>query len=758
MKNLREDTVEGDGIKDNLVVSREVKKVRFSPENEVFEFTRSVKNRKRKNVRTRSQGTAQDLQQSGIEVRRSTRIATKGVTVAESNENVSNTRRGIVETEKECSLSDAAKAQKVPRRSKRSGSSGSTQEEDCKVTELMALEQFEDKDISEGLSGNNQDGFKVEKVGRRSTRLTANIAKSCVEGGTSKAGTLLPAKLSKRLVDNENKEDELVKNNVKEVSVDFDVQEYHRKDVQDDPKVEKVPRRSSRFTNEIAVQTNTQDQRRSMRLKASAANPSMGGGTADGRPLYSAKESKEERKTKQSKRSAAVNSQEGELVKNKRKEPLIDCEVQKTEKYRRMKVQDVSEVEKVPRRSKRLGNDVNLLMDMRPLVDENVKAVKHDDLEVEKAPNQSRQREKSVSELLVDGQAQMGDKQLKRTSGNDREDKKLLLRSKRTALDDMLGQAMANSPKRCSVMDYERDGVSVDKVKKLNVNDEMQVRVRFTRNSSRNKGNDSFKAPIVVEENLVEKKPDESLDSLVKSSKRVARRMKRDRSADPGMDIETAFTQSNLASEKFLDEFSQFEQEEAGGANAEARGSSKKSKTMNQECVKDKPQGMIEESPSSSETEAADSVMITENVLDSTLEKSVDTSQRTNTQELNSELMKGECEEKLERTTVLMAELMEDKEEVSSRSVLLIERVPPASVQLAVSNPEAELVVPTGHILVKDIASTVIAEETKTKDETLICTPKSELKEHSSVAKLAKVEGIHSYSFDLNDSFTFITD
>ncbi|KAL1190000.1 hypothetical protein V5N11_033309 [Cardamine amara subsp. amara] len=494
--NLPEDSVEGDGIKDDVVVSKEAKRVRFSPQNEVFEFTRSVKKCQRKSVRMHSQGHVQDLQQGGIELRRSKRIVAKGIQV-----------------------------------------------------------------------------------------------------------------------DTEKKKDELVKNNVKDISMD----------VQEDPKVKKVSRLSCRFVNDIDVQTNAQDRRRSIRLKARAANSSMGVETSDGRPLCSAKEGKKETKTKQSEGSTVVKSQEG-------KESLIDC--------------DVSKVEKVSRRPKRLRKDINVLMDKRP-----VKAVK---------------REKSLSEFLEDGQAQKGAKQPKRTSGNDREDKKLL---------------------RSSAIDCEPDGSSVDNVKKSNVNDEMQVQVRFARNYLRH---DSSEAPIVVE-----KKTDETL-------------------------------------------------EKAGGTNVASGGSSRKSKTMNQECVKDMPHGMIEISPSSSETKAAESVMVIENVLDSTSEKPVDSSQRTNTQELNSELVEGKREEKLEHDAILMMPVIEeDKEEVSSRPVLLIERLSPASVQLAVSNPEVELVVPSRHNLVKVIASTAIAEEnTKTKEKTLICTPKSELKECNSVAKLAKAEKI----------------
>lgn len=184
---MSEDSVEADGVKDDLVV-KEAKKVRFSPENEVFEFTRSVKRCQRKNVRTLSKGI--NVQEGGIEFRRSKRNVAKGKTVAGSNEIESSIRRGR--------WSDVTEALKVPRRSKRVGSSGSGQQ-DCKVTDLMALEQFQFEGISEGLSGSDQDGFKLEKIGRRLT---------------SKAITLLPAKRSKRL---EDKEDELVKNNVKVV-------------------------------------------------------------------------------------------------------------------------------------------------------------------------------------------------------------------------------------------------------------------------------------------------------------------------------------------------------------------------------------------------------------------------------------------------------------------------------------------------------------------------------------------------------------
>ncbi|KAF2593029.1 hypothetical protein F2Q70_00045560 [Brassica cretica] len=220
--------------------------------------------------------------------------------------------------------------------------------------------------------------------------------------------------------------------------------------------------------------------------------------------------------------------------------------------------------------------------------------------------------------------------------------------------------------------------------------------------------NDSVKASKKTDENLVK-------------SKRVTRNMKRGRSGEPEVDIGAASNRSNLTPKKTLNEFVHFEQEEACGADVKAGGSSK-----NQECIKDKPQGIIitEDSPSSSKTKAAESV---EKVLDPTQDKSVDSSQRSNNREINCESVEGECEEKLERETVSMSVMEEEKEEVSPHSL---------------SIPKDKLHVPTGHIIVKDIASTVIAEEsTKTKDETLIYSPESELKENSSIAKLANVEG-----------------
>lgn len=105
--------------------------------------------------------------------------------------------------------------------------------------------------------------------------------------------------------------------------------------------------------------------------------------------------------------------------------------------------------------------------------------------------------------------------------------------------------------------------------------------------------------------NLVDKETDETLGSLVRSSKRVTRSMKRDRPAEPGMDIETASALSTFTPKQLSDEPLQFDQEEAGGVNVESRGSSKKSKKMDGECIKNKPQGITEGSPSSSETKAA---------------------------------------------------------------------------------------------------------------------------------------------------------
>lgn len=216
----------------------------------------------------------------------------------------------------------------------------------------------------------------------------------------------------------------------------------------------------------------------------------------------------------------------------------------------------------------------------------------------------------------------------------------------------------------------------------------------------------------------------------------------------------------NLTPQKILD-----------ASNVEARGSSKKMKTVNQEFEKEKPQGMAEDSPSTSETKATEPVMISENELDSTPKLSGDISLVRNIQESNSELMEEETEEKQEQDTVLMAATKKDEEELSSLSVFLIERSevsnpeaelfvtspPPASVHLAVSNPEAELGVPTGHILVEDIASTVVPEEDiKTKEEILVSISRSELKEHSFVAKLAEAEGIYSYSFGLSYFLPFM--
>ncbi|CAN7041357.1 hypothetical protein BRARA_B02192 [Brassica rapa] len=110
---------------ENVVGSRKVKKVKFSPEseNQVFEFTRSLKKLpRRKNARTcSSQGGG------SIELRRSKRTASKGATVAAGCNG--NSASGIVKPEKVSSSlveehkvprgKDDSKVEVVLRRSKR---------------------------------------------------------------------------------------------------------------------------------------------------------------------------------------------------------------------------------------------------------------------------------------------------------------------------------------------------------------------------------------------------------------------------------------------------------------------------------------------------------------------------------------------------------------------------------------------------------------------------------------------------------------
>lgn len=107
---------------EDVVGSRKVKKVKFSPEseNQVFEFTRSLKKLpRRKNARTcSSQGGG------SIELRRSKRTASKGATVAAGCNG--NSASGIVKPEKVSSSlveehrgKDDYKVEVVLRRSKR---------------------------------------------------------------------------------------------------------------------------------------------------------------------------------------------------------------------------------------------------------------------------------------------------------------------------------------------------------------------------------------------------------------------------------------------------------------------------------------------------------------------------------------------------------------------------------------------------------------------------------------------------------------
>jgi len=84
----------------------------------------------------------------------------------------------------------------------------------------------------------------------------------------------------------------------------------------------------------------------------------------------------------------------------------------------------------------------------------------------------------------------------------------------------------------------------------------------------------------------------------------------------------------------------------------------------------------------SSETKGAGSVMIMRMFWILHWKNQLIVSQIISTKELNSELMEGQREEKIERDTVLISAVKEDKEEVSSHSVLFVKRLSPASVQV----------------------------------------------------------------------------
>ncbi|EOA34003.1 hypothetical protein CARUB_v10021499mg [Capsella rubella] len=166
--------------------------------------------------------------------------------------------------------------------------------------------------------------------------------------------------------------------------------------------------------------------------------------------------------------------------------------------------------------------------------------------------------------------------------------------------------------------------------------------------------------------------------------------------------------------EMFLDEYAQWDPEEAGDTHVKAISSSK---TVNQEFVEDMPQGMAkEDSPSTSESDLS-----SKNALDSARAVLGDIS---NTQDLDSQLLKREHEQK----TCLMDVTM-GKGEASSLSEFLVERsvakirpdngtidcylsvektTPPALVQLGVP--------PSSNINDKDMVSTVLtAENIETK-------------------------------------------
>ncbi|XP_048617455.1 uncharacterized protein LOC106421651 isoform X2 [Brassica napus] len=633
----------------NLVASRKAKKVRFSHEtdNQIFEFTRSVK----KSVRTRrSRGQDGDAKAppqpgGGIELRRSKRSVSKGI--GSNGDDVSNSISGI-------------------------GSSGSVQEEGKDVDSIVS-EQLEDKGIQDG---------------RRSTRLAGKIEKSCVEGGTSKSVALLPAaKRSKRIGSGGS--------STQEEGKDIDLNAPERFEDRD-----------------------VQGGKRSRRLAAKTEKSFEEGGTSKLVALVP--------DAKRSKRigSGGSTQEEGKDTDLNAPERFEDRDVQGGKRSRRLAAKTEKSFEEggtsklvalVPdaKRSKRIGSggstqeegkDTDLNAPER-FEDRDVQGGRRSRRLAAKTEKSSEEGGMSKSVTLLP--AAKRSKEL--VDVVNKEDEREIGEPNRKG-----GGSKVEMVRRRSMRFVNEQTSAQDQRRSV------RLKASVENTSMGQAKNDSVKASRVVKGNLVDKKTDEN---LVKS-KRVTRNMKRGRSGEPEVDIGAASNQSNLTPKKTLNEFVHFEQEEACGADVKAGGSSK-----NQECIKDKPQGIIitEDSPSFSQAKAAEPVRMLEKVLDPTLDKSDDSSQRSNIREINCERMEEECEEKLERETVSMPLMEEEKEEVSPRSL---------------SSPKDKLHVPTGHIIVKDSASTVIAEEsTKTKDETLIYSPESELKETSSIAKLANVEG-----------------
>ncbi|XP_010537266.1 PREDICTED: uncharacterized protein LOC104812032 isoform X2 [Tarenaya hassleriana] len=781
-------------IDENLVVKKATKKVKFRSENEVFEFTRSVKKHPRRSDRLRGESYAQDVQDAEKGVRRSKQNAANGVSGDDASEPV----QGL-QAEKACSRSscDATQGHKIVRRLKRIACSPSGQDEaelvidklytdgQGRVTEQphVRSSQLAGKDHAIRLSlgikvkelqmeVNPRDDSKLEKTRRPSTRISADVKEPIMEGETKEVETLFSAKdskgegktrRSKRFAASNKAEGEYsVKNNVKELLVDNEVLRtaiQPRKNILDGSEVENVPRRSRRLGDNVNALSAVPESNNNELIQVDGKSSKQGDVEVEKAPRRSKRLGPND--GSQGARKIHVSNAHTDGQTEKREQPPKDYSVHP--------FQD----RKLLRRSKSLAVDNNDVQVGANFNNSNMLVKDQNQITAEqhgRFTDDSPQLGKVVrrlKKLAASEDEQIGDLGIN-VVGQQIEDKSQA-ESKRTRKCTQVGLEAENNLRRsirfAATYGKGAEG-SVDEMKHPQTNNEDQVPMRPTSISSRH---NSKKARIEVEESMAVKKTDEELESLPKPHAKAPRKMKRDISGTSKVNAEVVSSQSSVTLEELSAVYGDVGPDAASIGNGTeisctkltARRSSKKRKIADQECTMEKPQELIDVSPSLSATEPTKPVMGTENISDPHSKKSDCASEGMDSQQLSSVQGRRIQDEKIdhtETTSLLLRFPDKDlfvgendndsgvKSEVkkgtaNSKTVVNLHdetggQTQTTSVQLEEIELKAQVVVDSAHVLPKDSASMCLTKrDTITNMENLVSALEFDLNASSGAAK-----------------------
>ncbi|ESQ27445.1 hypothetical protein EUTSA_v10018017mg [Eutrema salsugineum] len=573
---VSETTISPDGIKENQAVGKKAKKVTFSPEseNQVFEFSRSVKKLKQKNV---SQGTAQDLQQGGIILRRSTRLAAKSKT-------------GTLVPAKRLNRSKRTADHKL-------GQAMSNSPKRCSDIESAqdgAFVQFDQEEAG---------GANVEEEGRSSKkrkRVSQESEKENLQGvfedspSTSETKAAEPVIFAENVLGSTPKVDR----NTRELNSELIEEEREEKQEQDTVLM------ASEEKQEQDTVLMASEEKQEQEFDDECTSPNI-----PERHSFSEESELEEAAKSEEKKAVVLQ---------------VDCDIfTSAEKHFLLATDEGMKGDNITASSHDLSDD---------LTDSESHSLMGDSVVQENHVATRDFRENTIADCGIASQVSYSHEL---NSGEKTAGVEFIPKSSQTT-------KVVESPHVDSVnlvdLDIEGAETIIDAERKIDILALPAKEESTLSTNIRNQMNDASEELATTDNNKA--------DGLIK-----AKVMKNSQSGyKENLQLDSSGGPSVFGKTCVLSETE--DEQKAGGDNVEEEGgSSKKRKTVSQEFELENPQGMAEDSPSTSETKAAEPVIFSENVLDSTPKVSVD----RNTNELNSELMIEEREEKQEQDTVLMA-------------------------------------------------------------------------------------------------------